>query len=124
MAFFEGDRVRETFLGDTSDTSQNTLVNAKGAEADQKIADWLYVTANRFGKLQSLPAVDVSNGQIGGATVPQHIKDAASNLASALCFYKIGNKDMGDKYYELARLSIEGFIVRLESDSEIYSGNV
>jgi hypothetical protein len=124
VAFFEGDRVRETFLGDTSDTSQDTLVNAKGAEADQKIADWLYVTANRFGKLQALPAIDVANGQIGGVAAPQHIKDAASNLASALCFYKIGNKDMGDIYYELAKSTIDGYIVRLESDSEIYSRNV
>ncbi|MGI0028486.1 MAG: hypothetical protein ACREAQ_02080, partial [Nitrososphaera sp.] len=98
--------------------------NAKGAEADQKIADWLYITANRYGKLLALPAVDVASGQLGGAAAPQHIKDAASNLAAALCFYKIDNKNMGDKYYELARSTVEGYIIRLESESEIYSANV
>ena len=124
MAFFEGDRVREIFLGDITDTTQNTLINAKGAEADQKISDWLYITANKYGKLQALPAVDITNGQIGGIAVPQHIKDASSNLATALCFYKIGNKEQGDKYYELARSTVEGYIIRLESDSEIYSASV
>jgi hypothetical protein len=123
MAFFEGDRVREIFLGDTSDTTQNTLVNAKGAEADQKISDWLYITANKYGKSQALSAVDITNGQIGGSAAPQHIKDASSNLGAALCFYKIGNKDMGDKYYELAKSTIDGYIIRLESESEIYSAN-
>jgi hypothetical protein len=124
MAIFEGDRVREIFLGDTSDSSQNTLINAKGAEADQKIADWLYITANKYNKLQALPAVDVANGQLGGQAFPQHVRDAASNLAAALCFYKIGNDKMGDRYYDLAKSTIEGLIIRLESESETYSANV
>lgn len=124
MALFDGDRVREIFLGDTSDASQNTLINAKGAEADQKIADWLYITANRYSKLQALPAVDVANGQLGGQAFPQHIRDAASNLAAALCFYKIGNDKLGDKYHDLAKSTIEGYIIRLESESETYSANV
>jgi hypothetical protein len=124
MPFFEADRVRENFLGDSTDTSQNTLINAKGAEADQKISDWLYIQANKYGKLQALPAVDVANGQIGGVAAAQHIKDAASNLATALCFFKIGNKDQGDNYHALAKSTIDAYIIRLESDSEIYSANV
>ncbi|MCI0561657.1 MAG: hypothetical protein MN733_24475, partial [Nitrososphaera sp.] len=74
MTFFEGDRVREIFLGDTSDSTQNTLINAKGAEADQKIADWLFIIANKYSKLQALPAVDVTSGQIGGQAAPQHLR--------------------------------------------------
>ena len=123
MAFFEADRVRELFLGDPGDASQNTLVNAKGAEADLLLADLLYIAANKHSKLQSLPAIDVPNGLIGGITVPQHIRDASSNLASALCFYKIGNSEMGDKYYELSKSAIDAFIIRLDSESEIYSSS-
>ncbi|MCI0565542.1 MAG: hypothetical protein MN733_44325, partial [Nitrososphaera sp.] len=64
------------------------------------------------------------SGQIGGQAAPQHLRDAASNLAAALCFYKIGNSGMGDKYLELAKSSVEGYIIRLDSESEIYSANV
>lgn len=121
MAFAEQSRVREAVAGSTSATDFDTLISAKMTEADNDLADMLYAAAQKWGKKQALPAVDVSNGQIGGVNVPQNIKDAASNLAAALCFLALKQFETHNTYKAMAQATVDGYIMRLAYDAEVYS---
>lgn len=121
MALAEQAKVRMAMTGSESDTTFDTLIGEKMTEADNDLADMLYMSAQKWGKKQALPAVDVTNGQIGGVSVPQNIKDAASNLAAALCFLTLKQYDTHNTYKEMAKATVEGYIMRLAYDQEVYS---
>lgn len=121
MAFAEQAKVRMALTGTESDTTFDTLIGEKMTEADNDIADMLYMAAQKWGKKQALPAVDVSNGQIGGVSVPQNIKDAASNLAAALCFLTLKQFDTHNAYKDFAQKAVDGYVLRLRYDEEVYS---
>ena len=121
MAFAEQAKVRMALTGTESDTTFDTLIGEKMTEADNDIADMLYVAAQKWGKKQALPAVDISNGQIGGVSVPQNIKDAASNLAAALCYLTLKQFDTYKTYKEFAENAVNGYVARLRYDEEVYS---
>lgn len=121
MAFAEQTKVRMALTGTETDTTFDTLIGEKMTEADNDLADMLYMSAQKWGKKQALPAVDVTNGQIGGVSVPQNIKDAASNLAAALCFLALKQFDTHNTYKEMSKAAVDGYVLRLAYDAEVYS---
>ena len=121
MAFAEQSRVREAVAGSTTATDFDTLIAAKMTEADNDLADMLYAAAQKWGKRQALPAVDITNAQIGGVSVPQNIKDAASNLAAALCFLALKQFDTYKSYKDQAQVAVDGYVARLSYDGEVYT---
>lgn len=122
MAFAEQAKVRMIMTGSESTTDFDTIIGEKMTEADNDIADMLYAAAQKWGKRQALPAVDITNAQIGGVSVPQNIKDAASNLAAALCWLARQQFDNYKLYKELAQTAVDGYISRLSYDQEVFLG--
>ena len=122
MAFAEQAKVRMALTGSESDTTFDTLIGEKMTEADNEIADMLYMAAQKWGKKQALPAVDITNGYIGGVSVPQNIKDAASNLAAALCYLMMKQYDTHNIYKAMAQQTVDGYIQRLAYDQEVFLG--
>jgi len=116
MTYYEITRLRELALGSAADASQDTLLNAKGSQSDSQIDDELYICANRYSKLQSLPALPLS-----GSLLTQSIRDAATDRAAGLFFLSRGNKELYEKYVESSGSAVKAFIIRLESEAEIYS---
>lgn len=119
MTYYEIARLREIALGDASNTSRDTLLNAKGAQADSQIDDELYISANRYGKLQSLPALPLS-----GPLLTQSIKDASTDRAAALFFLAVRQLEVAEKYMASSKNAVQAYIVKLDSDNEIYGANV
>lgn len=117
--YYDIARLREIALGSSSDTSQDTLLNAKGVQADSQIDDEIYMAANRSGRLQSLPALPLS-----GDLLTQSIKDAATDRAAALFFLQQHLMDLHEKYLAGSDTAVQSFILRLDSESEIYSANI
>lgn len=119
MAYYEITRLREIALGSPTDDSQDTLLNAKGAQADSQIDDELYMAANRYSKLSSLPALPLS-----GSMLTQSIRDAATDRAASLFFLQQHQPEMSEKYMAASDRAVRAYVMRLESDGEIYSENV
>jgi hypothetical protein len=119
MTYYEISRLREITLGSSTDSSQDTLLNAKGAQADSQIDDEMYMAANRYSKLQSLPALPLS-----GSMLTQSIKDAATDRAASLFFLQQHQPEMSEKYMASSDRAVQAYIMRLDSEAEIYSENV
>ncbi|MEM2141317.1 MAG: hypothetical protein QXJ74_07720 [Nitrososphaera sp.] len=119
MTYYEIARLREITLGSATDTSQDTLLNAKGAQADSQIDDELYIAANRYSKLQSLPALPLA-----GDILTQSIRDAATDRAASLFFLARRMPELAAKYMEASKHAVQAFVLRLGSEGEIFSGNV
>jgi hypothetical protein len=119
MVYYEITRLREIALGSSTDASQDTLLNAKGAQADSQIDDELYMVASRYSKLQSLPALP-----LGGSMLTQSIRDAATDRAASLFFLQQHQPEMAEKYVAGSNKAVQAYILRLDSESEIYSENV
>jgi hypothetical protein len=116
MAYYEITRLREIALGSSTDSSQDTLLNAKGAQADSQIDDELYMAANRYSKLQSLPALPIA-----GAMLTQSVRDAATDRAASLFFLQQHQPEMSEKYMASSDRAVQAYVMRLESEGEIYS---
>ncbi|AIC16944.1 hypothetical protein [Nitrososphaera viennensis] len=116
MTYYEIMRLREITLGSPSDTSQDMLLNAKGAQADSQIDDELYIVANRYSKLQSLPALPLA-----GTMLTQSIRDAATDRAASLFFLVQRQPAMADKYAQSSERAVQAYEMRLDSEGEIYS---
>ncbi|MEW5839446.1 hypothetical protein [Nitrososphaera sp.] len=119
MPYYEIARLREITLGSATDASQDTLLNAKGAQADSQVDDELYIAANRHSRLQSLPALPLAGGML-----TQSIRDAATDRAASLFFLAQRQPAMAEKYMESSNRAVQAFVMRLGSESEIYSENV
>jgi hypothetical protein len=119
MAYYEITRLREIALGSASDASQDVLLNAKGAQADSQIDDELYIVANRYSKLSSLPALPLT-----GSMLTQSVRDAATDRAASLFFLAQRQPAMAEKYMESSGRAVQAYVMRLGSESEIYSGSV
>lgn len=113
MAYYVIASLRENCLGSSSDTSQDTTLNRFGAQADSLIDDELYIVANRNRKLTSLPALPLTQP-------PQSIKDAATDWATALFRRWQGQADLADQYEKQAKSAVRAYIIRLDSESEVY----
>lgn len=118
MTYFEIARLREITLGSSTDASQDVILNAKGAQADSQIDDELYIVANRYSLLESLPALPLD-----GDLLTQSIKDAATDRAASLFFLARRMPELADKYMESSRRAVQAFVLRLDSEGEIYSGS-
>lgn len=116
MAFYNLLKVREIVTGSSGDSSQDSLIDSKGKEADQKLADRLFYTLSYNAKVKSLPVVDIANGQINGAAVPVHISDAASNLAASLCMKYLRLYEGAKEYKQEFEETIMAYIAKLESE--------
>lgn len=116
MAYYEISRLREIALGSAADSSQDALLNAKGAQADSQIDDELYIVANRHSKLASLPALPLS-----GSMLTQSIRDAATDRAASLFFLQQHQPEMSEKYMASSDRAVHAYVMRLDSESEIYS---
>jgi hypothetical protein len=119
MAYYEIARLREIALGSSTDSSQDTLLNAKGAQADSQIDDELYMVANRYAKLASLPALPLS-----GSMLTQSIRDAATDRAASLFFLQQHQPEMSEKYMASSDRAVQAYIMRLDGEGEIYSESV
>jgi hypothetical protein len=122
LTFFELSKAKERLNFQTGDTADDTMLNNLGAEADNEILSELYIVANRYGKMQALPAVDVANGKIGGVAAPQEVKDASTNRVVSL-YHAIKTKDTERSEYwmKLSKKALESFIIRYDSESELFS---
>lgn len=119
MAYFEIARLREIILGSITDPSEDTLLNAKGAQADSEIDDELYILANKYSKLQALPALPLT-----GTLLTQSIKDAATDRAASLAFLQRHAIEMADRYMTSSREAVKAYVLKLEYEGEIFSANV
>jgi hypothetical protein len=117
MTYYEITRLREIALGSSTDSSQDTLLNAKGAQADSQIDDELYMAANRYSKLANLPALPLS-----GSMLTQSVRDAATDRAASMFFLQQHQPEMSEKYMASSDRAVQAYVMRLESDEEIYSG--
>lgn len=117
MALAEQSRVREIVTGSTSDTSYDTMIAAKMIEADQQIKDELFLAAKKLGNVKSLPVIDTANATINGDSVPQHVKDMASNRAGSLTLSVLRQRDLADDYMKISKSEIAGYVSRLETDT-------
>lgn len=124
MVFYEIARLRELCLGDATDTSEDTFLNAKGAEADAEIVTDLTVAADGYGKLTSLPAINVSAGTVGGSAASQDIKGASTDRAAAKFFIARRVFDAAKPFQESSKKAVEAYVIRLQYDAEIQTDNV
>ena len=122
MAFFELAKVKERIPIPSADTADDNMLNNFGAEADNEVYNELYIVANRYGKLQALPAVDVPNGLIGGLSAPQSVKDASSNRVVALYHSsRTGDLEKAKHWMAMSKNALESFIVKLDSEADVFS---
>lgn len=124
MAFFELSRLREICLGSSTDSSEDTLLNAKGAQADAQVAAELIVSASNYGKTSALPSVNVTAGTVAGSTAPQNIKDSATDRAAGLFFLSRRMFEAAKPYMESSKVAVEAYIIVLQSDQNILCDNV
>lgn len=112
MAYYEILKLRERTLGDSDNDSQDDLLNNFGAQADSKIDRMIKSTQLRLNNT-TLPVVPLS-------TVPQDIKDAATDLAASYYFTYTHNLDMAKIYKESAMEFINGYVGQVGQDDVVY----
>lgn len=110
MTYYVLNTVRERCLGDATDGSQDATLNRFGAQADSLINDKLFIVANRNRRLFSLPALPLPNP-------PQSLIEAANDLATSLYKKWQGQIEIAESYEKAAYTAVEGFVLRLDSDS-------
>lgn len=119
MAYYEIAKLRERTIGSSADTSLDPTLNNFGTQADNQINDELYLSANKYSKLQQLPALPLT-----GAMLAQSIKDAATDRATGLYFLWEKATEIAKFYLDSSKAAVMGYVQRLEQDSEVWSDNV
>lgn len=124
MPFFEISKLRERTIGSATDTSQDGTLENFGSQADSQVYNELYLAAVKYGKKSALPAVDTTNGKIGGDVAPQDIKDACTDRAVSLYWLWLRATDVAKMYRENSNSAIQAYVTRLSADEDIMSDNV
>lgn len=102
MVYYEIAKLRERTLGNAADTTQDSLLTNCGTQADALIDRMIKTTALRS-KITFLPVVPLQ-------TPTQDIKDAATDLATAIFFLQQHNLDMYKVYREQAQQTVQTWI--------------
>ena len=119
MVYFEISKLRERAVGSSSDTSLDTALTNFGSQADSQIDDELYIAANKYSKLQQLPALPLQ-----GAMLTQAIKDASTDRATGLYFMWNKAVDLAKIYMDGSKKAVDAYIARISTDSEVWVDNV
>lgn len=125
MVFYDRDTVRQILTSNKDNTTHDDLIAKKGPEADDRVSDIIYKSVHDNRNIKSLPVISISAGTINGDAISTNLSNAASNMAAALCFHALAQKERGETYERLAIDAIKTYIMKLESkDSQIVGLNV
>jgi hypothetical protein len=113
MAYYEIAKLRERCIGNASDSSLDTLLGNFGAQADAQIDDEIYTVASKNARLAALPVLPLT-------TIPQTIKDCATDRATAMFFLQQHLVDIHDRYVAASKEAVRAYVLRLEPDALIY----
>lgn len=113
MTYYVLATLRERCLGDATDQSQDDTLKRFGAQADSLIDDQLFIVANRNRRLSSLPALPLPSP-------PQSIIDASNDWAASMFKRWQGEPENADALEKQAKTAVQGYILRLDSESEFY----
>lgn len=120
MGLYEQAKAKERLKIATADTSDNTLLDNLGAEADREVYGRILRQAKRYGKAHALPALDITNALLGGDPVPQTVKDACTNLVVSMYHGVHDDPALADFWQKASDRCIATFIEELEVDAEAW----
>lgn len=110
MVLYEISKLRERTLGSSANTSQDSILNNFGAQAESRIWDVMKVEAIKQKKISALPITPLPDAEI-----TQNLKDACTDLACAFYFRKQRNFEAAKQYKEDAKEGIAAFVSQLKT---------
>jgi hypothetical protein len=125
MAFYQMATVRANVTGSLTNSTHDSLISAKGAEADNHVQRRLLKLYNESRTKSREPVIDISAGQINGVSAPADIVEAANNLATALVLLAIAQKERSDGYLKLYEEIMSSITRNVAAEhTEIFGANL